>query len=220
MNHYIQNLIRQGENQQLDFKHSITDSKKIARSLVSFANTEGGKLLVGVKDNGAIAGVRDDEEFYMVQAAAQLYCKPALEFESKIWEINGKTILEITISKSIDIIYSAPNKDGKWIVYIRVKDQNFAANNILLKVWQKKKSKTGVLVRYSEIEKQLFDYLEIHEKISFSKFRKIGNISKQKAERILINLIVLDLLEIEFTENQVYYKILKTQEQSVKKTKD
>jgi predicted HTH transcriptional regulator len=206
MNHHIQNLIRQGENQQLDFKHSITDSKKIARSLVAFANTGGGKLLVGVKDNGAIAGVRDDEEFYMVQAAAQLYCKPPMDFESKIWEINGKTILEITIAKSSDIIFSAPNKEGKWMVYVRVKDQNFTANKILLKVWQKRKSKNGVLVRYTEIEKQLFDYLAINQKITFSKFRKMVQVSKQKAEKILANLIVLDLIEIEFTENQVYYK--------------
>lgn len=206
MNQHIQNLIRQGEHQQLDFKHSITDSKKIARSLVAFANTDGGKLLVGVKDNGAIAGVRDDEEFYMVQAAAQLYCKPSMDFESKIWEINGKTILEITISKSTDIVFSAPNKEGKWLVYVRVKDQNFAANKILLKVWQKRKSKNGVLVRYTEIEKQLFDYLAINQKITFSKFKKMVKVSKQKAERILVNLIVLDLIEIEFTENQVYYK--------------
>jgi predicted HTH transcriptional regulator len=206
MNHHIQNLIRQGEHQQLDFKYSITDSKKIARSLVAFANTDGGKLLVGVKDNGAIAGVRDDEEFYMVQAAAQLYCRPPMDFESKIWEINGKTILEITITKSSDIVFWAPNKEGKWMVYVRVKDQNFTANKILLKVWEKKKSKNGVLVRYTEIEKQLFDYLAINQKITFSKFKKMVQVSRQKAERILVNLIVLNLIEIEFTENQVFYK--------------
>jgi len=203
---HIQNLIKQGEHQQLDFKHSITDSKKIARSLVAFANTNGGKLLVGVKDNGAIAGVRDDEEFYMVQAAAQLYCKPPMNFDSKIWEINGKTVLEITIAKSENLIYSAPNKDGKWMVYIRVNDQNFTANSILLKVWEKKKSKTGVLIRYTEIEKQLFDYLIENKTITFSKFKKMAKISKSKAEKILINLIVLDLVDIIFTENQIFYK--------------
>ncbi len=207
MSHHIQRLIRQGEHQQLDFKHSITDSKKIARSLVAFANTDGGKLLVGVKDNGAIAGVRDDEEFYMVQAAAQLYCKPPINFESKIWEINEKTVLEITIPKSNDIVYSAPNKEGKWMVYIRINDQNFTANNILLKVWERKKGKKGILIRYSEIEKQLFDYLSENQKITFSKFKKLTKISKPKAQKILVNLIVLDLIEIEFTENQTYYKM-------------
>jgi len=52
MSHYIKNLIEEGEHQQLDFKYEISDSKKIARSLVAFANTDGGRLLVGVKDNG------------------------------------------------------------------------------------------------------------------------------------------------------------------------
>jgi predicted HTH transcriptional regulator len=207
MNHHIQNLIKQGEHQQLDFKHSITDSKKIARSLVAFANTDGGKLLVGVKDNGAIAGVRDDEEFYMVQAAAQLYCKPSMDFESKIWEINGKTVLEITIAKSPGIVFSAPNKEGKWMVYVRVKDQNFTANSILLKVWEKKRSQKGVLIRYTDIEKQLFDYLVENKMITFSKFKKMVKISKYKAEKILINILVLNLIEIVFTENQIYYKL-------------
>ncbi|MGE0088997.1 MAG: helix-turn-helix domain-containing protein [Bacteroidales bacterium] len=207
MSHHIQKLIRLGENQQLDFKHSISDSKKIARSLVAFANTDGGTLLVGVKDNGAIAGVHDDEEFYMVQAAAQLYCKPQMSFDSKIWEINEKSVLEITIAKSNDIVYSAPNKEGKWMVYVRVNDQNFIANSVLLKVWEKRKALKGVLVRYTDIEKLLFNYLLENEKITFSKFKKLANISKYKAERILVNLIVLNLLEIKFTENQIYYKL-------------
>jgi predicted HTH transcriptional regulator len=76
MNEHIYDLINQGEHQTLDFKHSITDSKKIARSLAAFANTNGGRLLVGVRDNRSIAGVKSDEEFYMVQAAADMYCKP------------------------------------------------------------------------------------------------------------------------------------------------
>ncbi|MDP4292685.1 MAG: ATP-binding protein [Bacteroidota bacterium] len=72
MSKYIRKLIEQGEHQQQDFKFEISDARKIARSLAAFANTDGGRLLVGVKDNGAIAGVRSNEEFYMVELAAQL----------------------------------------------------------------------------------------------------------------------------------------------------
>jgi len=210
MSAYIYDLIRQGEHQQLDFKHSITDSKKIARSLAAFANTDGGKLLVGVRDNGSIAGVKSDEEFYMVQAAADLYSKPAVKFESKVWKIEGKTLLEIKIPKrSSDELISAPNKDGKYRVYIRVNDQNFIVNNIYLKAWNKKKFGKGVLVRYAEPEKILFDYLENNQRITFSKFMRIAQLSKYKAEKILINLIVLEIIEIVFTENQVFYQLAK-----------
>ena len=89
--HHIQNLIQEGEHQMLDFKFEISDSRRIARSLAAFANTDGGRLLVGVKDNGAIAGVRSDEEIHMIQAAAEMYCQPKVEYSTEEWEINGKT---------------------------------------------------------------------------------------------------------------------------------
>ena len=69
---YIRALISEGEHVRQDFKFEISDSRKIARSLSAFANTEGGRLLIGVKDNGRIAGVRSEEEMYMVEAAAQV----------------------------------------------------------------------------------------------------------------------------------------------------
>ena len=71
--HPIEALIEQGEHQQLDFKFEVSDSKKIARTLSAFANTDGGRLLIGVKDNGNISGVRSEEEYYMIEAASKMY---------------------------------------------------------------------------------------------------------------------------------------------------
>jgi predicted HTH transcriptional regulator len=65
---YIRQLVSEGEHCHQDFKFEISDARKIARSLSAFANTEGGRLLIGVKDNGKIAGVRSDEEIYMIES--------------------------------------------------------------------------------------------------------------------------------------------------------
>ena len=51
MDKYLKDLISGGENQQLDFKYCVSDSRKIAKTLVAFSNSDGGKLLIGVKDN-------------------------------------------------------------------------------------------------------------------------------------------------------------------------
>ena len=64
---YIHTLIAEGEHQQQDFKFEISDARKIAKTLSAFANTDGGRLLIGVKDNGRIAGVRSEEEKYMIE---------------------------------------------------------------------------------------------------------------------------------------------------------
>ncbi len=206
MSSYIKKLIGQGEHQQQDFKFEISDSKKIARSLAAFSNTDGGRLLVGVKDNGAIAGVRSDEEFYMVQAAAQMYTRPEVKFTMKEWAVEGKTILEIDIPKdTLDGPYSAPDKDGNWKVYIRVNDQNLLANTVLLAVWRMRKRRKGITIRYTDKEKILLDYITQNGKITLSKFRKVAGISRRVAEKVLVDLISLHIINMEITEKAVFY---------------
>jgi predicted HTH transcriptional regulator len=209
MQGYIQKLIAEGEHQQLDFKFGITDSRKIARTLAAFANTDGGRLLVGVKDNGAIAGVRTGEEFYMVQAASELYTQPVVKFDVKEWQVEGRTVLEIIIPKSLEMPHSAPDKDGLWKVYIRVKDHNYLANSVWLRVLHHKNTDIGTLVEYREQEKLLLSYLSENERITLSKFSRIAGINRKKAENLFVNFISLSIVQMEFTENGVFYKLSK-----------
>ena len=83
---YIHRLISEGEHVHQDFKFEISDARKIAKSISAFANTDGGRLLVGVKDNGKIAGVRSEEEIYMIEAAAQRYCQPPVDIHTYIYK--------------------------------------------------------------------------------------------------------------------------------------
>ena len=78
---YIHALIAEGEHQQQDFKFEISDARKIAKTLSAFSNTDGGRLLIGVKDNGKIAGVRSDEEQYMIEAAAPVILPAGSELQ-------------------------------------------------------------------------------------------------------------------------------------------
>ena len=203
---YIQKLIKEGEHQQLDFKFEVSDSKKIARTLAAFANTDGGRLLLGVKDNGTIAGVRSDEEYYMMEAGAQLYCRPPVSFELHEWDENGRNVLEIIVPKSEEV-HSAPDKDGVYKVYIRVADQNYMANGVLLKVWKKRKNDQGVKMSFTHTEQALITYLEEHSKITLSAFKKYSGLSIKKCEHILADFIVLDIIKINFSESGVYYTL-------------
>ncbi len=205
---YIQQLIRAGEHQQQDFKFAVNDARKIARSLVAFANTDGGKLLVGVKDNGAIAGIRTDEERHMLEAASQLYSKPEVKYSVSEWNIEGKTILEVDVEPGKNKPYYAPNEEKKWLVYIRVNDQNRLANKVILRVWEKKKNKSGIYLAYSKNESFLLNYLEQNPNISFSKFCRLTNIKRKDAEELLSNLIALNIIEPDFSSSKtITYKL-------------
>ena len=209
MNNYITKLIQQGEHQQQDFKYCITDSKKIARSLVAFANTDGGRLLIGVKDNGRIAGVRSDEEFYMVEAAAKIYSQPAIEFTTKQHLIEGKIVLEILIEPSQEKPHFAKDDEGKWWAYFRKDDENRLANKIMIEVWKLQKRPEGILINYSDAEKCLLDYLENNEKISVSKFARVAHLTFKKAEQVIILFRTLNILKDCVGENRIEYSINK-----------
>ena len=144
MNTGLYKLIDEGEHQQQDFKFCINDSKKIAKSLVAFANTDGGRLLIGVKDNGKVVGISTDEEYYMVESAAKIYSKPPIDFTTKQWHTEGKTVLEISVQHSDKKPHFAKDETGKWLAYIRIKDENVLAHNIQLVVWKKQKSPKGI----------------------------------------------------------------------------
>lgn len=209
MSRYIRQLISQGEGLTLDFKYEISDARKIARTLTAFSNTEGGKLLIGVKDNGNISGIQSEEEYHMIEAAAQLYCKPEVHFLSRKWEINGKSILEIDIPKAEKKPYYSHSKEGKWLAYVRIKDQNILANRVLLKVWEREKSNKGTYLRYSDGEKILLDYLSMNPQISLSKFCRIAKISRKKAENILVNLVLFEVIEMSLDESTASYWLKK-----------
>jgi predicted HTH transcriptional regulator len=205
--HYIHKLISLGENQHLDFKYEIADSRKIARTFSAFANTDGGKLLIGVMDNGLIAGIRTEEERFMAEAAVNRYCKPVIEYTGKEWIVEGKKVLEITIPPGKDKPYLAEESDGKWLAYVRVKDQNILASKVVFNAWKRKNRPQGVYIQYTEKEKNLLEYLENHPEISISEFMSLAVISRRTAENILSNFIALDIIEAVITEDRVSFRI-------------
>ncbi len=214
MSHYLYKLIEEGEHQQQDFKYCINDSKKIAKSLVAFANTDGGRLLIGVKDNGKIAGISTDEEFYMVEAAAKIYSDPPIDFVTRQWQVEGKTVLEITIDPSNKKPHFAKDDNGKWLAYIRIDDENVLAHKIQINLWKKLKSTKGILFSYSEDEKFLIELLHKNESISFSKYLRIANISRQKAESILTDFVLMDVVLMNTTKEGTKFSLNRSFDES------
>jgi hypothetical protein len=212
MNLHIKQLIEEGEGPQLDFKFEINDSRKIARTLVAFANTFGGRLLIGVKDNGRIAGIRSDEEYYMLESSAHLYCRPPVSFKAKQWEIDGKTILEVSISRSSELPHFARSENNKWLAYIRVHDQNILANTVLLKVWKRNSRKYGTFLTYRENERWLLNYLSEHQDISLNQFCRHTGLSRHRAEIILVNLIIMDVIRMDYRDHHFVFLLTEKEE--------
>lgn len=190
-----------------DFKYCINDSKKIAKSLVAFANTNGGRLLIGVKDNGKIVGISTDEEFYMVESAAKIFSKPPISFTTKQWVSDDKIVLEISVRPGLKKPHYALDENGKWQAYTRINDENVLAHKIQILVWKKQSSPHGIYFSYTAAEKSLIDYLSKNNKVSLSGFIRLSHISRNKAEDILSNFVVMNVIKINNSRDKTDFSL-------------
>jgi predicted HTH transcriptional regulator len=209
VNNQLIKLIREGEHQKQDFKYCITDSRKIARSLVAFANTAGGSLLIGVKDNGNIVGVQSDEEYYMVESAARIFSRPPIAFTTRQWHYEGKTVLQVTVEPSTGKPHFAKDENGKWMAYVRYKDENRLAGKVMTDVWNKQKSPEGITIKLSDAEKFLLQYLDSHDFISVSAYARKAGLPYRQAEQLLSDFIVLGIVQPYFGDAHVVYQLNK-----------
>ena len=150
---YISELVARGEDETQDFKLTVNDARKIARTVSAFANNAGGHLLIGVKDNGTIAGIRSEEDIFVVEQAAQCYCEPAQAVDFTAYRA-GDTDSDRPGAKASVVIraYIAPadtrpvtviEADGKHRAYIRVADENIAAHPLMVRAWQRQADSNG-----------------------------------------------------------------------------
>ena len=199
---YIRALISGGENQELDFKFEISDARKIARTLSAFSNTDGGRLLIGVKDNGRISGVRSEEEYFMVESAASLYSKPEVRFEGRQHLMDGKNVLEIYVPPSdIKPVY-AKDEENRWKAYIRVADQNILASVVQLQVWKEEKRKRGKLLEFTRREEILLKTLKQHQGITLSKIQRDTGFPRKELVTLLTKLVLFDVVNMHFKDGQ------------------
>lgn len=207
---YIERLISQGEHIGQDFKFEIDDPGKIAKSLSAFANTEGGRLLIGVKDNGKISGIRSEEELYMIDAASAMHTEPQVNFRAVNHSVDGKIVLEIIVDRGTKPPYYAIGRDGRRRAYMRVADQNIEASPVHLELWRPVISDKNVLLQYSTIEQNLMNYLKNNEGITLNRFVKLASISRKKAVRTLALFIRFNLMEIRFVNGEFVYTLTET----------
>lgn len=182
---YLNRIIAEGEHQQQDFKFKISDSRKIARTLSAFANTDGGRLLIGVKDNGRIVGVRGLEEAHMVEGAAELYCTPNVEVSFHFHEDSGKQVLEALVQPSNKKPHFVNEENGRKVAYFRQADENFPANSVLVKYWRFQHAEQAKSVAIKEREQRLLYFLQEHPYITVKRYAALAKLSFAQAENML-----------------------------------
>ncbi|MBN2742441.1 MAG: putative DNA binding domain-containing protein [Marinilabiliaceae bacterium] len=92
--------IDKGESKTLELKERLPKNEHIAKTVTAFANTSGGKMIIGVNDNRQIIGINDNELFNLQDKIASIIsdnCTPGINPEIYSVNIKGKLVLVIEV---------------------------------------------------------------------------------------------------------------------------
>ena len=202
---YLLNLINEGEHQQQDFKYRVSDARKLARSVSAFANTDGGRLLIGVRDDGHLSGVRSEEEIFMMHQAAYKYCKPEPSIKFDTYHVDGRTIVIATVPPSDKKPVCAEDEDGKSRAYIRIADENIVASPVHLALWRETQKTRGSVMTYDEAVRQLLDAMEGF--LTLNQIVKRSNLPRHQVIALLARLIRFGTAKWEYSDQQFLFSL-------------
>jgi ATP-dependent DNA helicase RecG len=105
----LRKLIARGEDSRLQFKADVHNVDALAAEMVAFANSEGGRILVGVGNDGEIVGLSRSAVGRVNQlignAASQHVRSPISPLTANVVVGKGRVVIVVTVTKGIDKPY-------------------------------------------------------------------------------------------------------------------
>lgn len=206
---YLLSLISEGEHQQQDFKYRVSDAQKLAKSVSAFANTDGGRLLIGVRDDGNLSGVRSEEKIYMMHQAAYRYCQPEASIKFDTYHVDGRTIVIATVPPSDRRPICAISEDGRKRAFIRIADENIVASPVHLAIWREAQNPKGAMMTYTDTVRKILDVLQ-EQCLPLNLIVRRSNISRYKVITLLARLIRFHVVQWEYTGQQFLFSLYKS----------
>ncbi len=116
----VQALLAKGENSRVEFKSDAVSNEELAIVMVSFLNSQGGVILLGVEDNAAVSGISGstDKRMNAVHQICQNRVRPPVIPEINAIPVQGKTVLAVSLEKGVQKPYYIV-KNEKTLYYIR-----------------------------------------------------------------------------------------------------
>lgn len=113
-------IIGSGESSGVDFKRDDVRPEDLAKEIVAMANLKGGRLLLGVEDDGRISGIqRENTEEWVMNVFSNKVHPMILPFYEEVAMDDGKRVAVVTFSEGPSKPYVLRHH-GREDIYIRV----------------------------------------------------------------------------------------------------
>ncbi len=202
-------LVALGEGLHLEFKRRVPAAERIAKEVIAFANTRGGRLLLGVADDGSVVGVRDaEEEEFALRRALDRHCQPHLDVATERIAVTKKRdVIVVTVPNSPDKPHFLTDGETPANAYVRVDHMSVEASPEAVRLMRLRRAPTDVLFEFGEKEQALMRYLDSYGRISVEQFASLADISPRRASHTLVLLTRANVLQFHADAKEDYFTL-------------
>lgn len=203
----LQHIISKGEGVKLEFKPEISNIKHLAATLVAFANSKGGSVLIGVKYSGKIKGVNPYEEEHLIEEAVSRYTKPSIPYNKVIWKDRRHLVVEIKVNQS-KLKHQAKDDNNEWRPFIRIGGHTCPTNKIIDLAW-KHSDTFNENAKYNRDCKNEIAFKLEGVSLTLSKLYADSNFSLREVDYNLSCLLYMGMVDLSLSETKILYTLLK-----------
>jgi len=212
---HLKSYIEKGEGKTIEFKENLPSKNQIAKTVVAFSNTAGGKIILGIVDKSMkVKGISDDHVLSWPDLISNVIydqCYPNIIPEISIIPFEEKNLLMIEIFPGSLKPYYLKNKGRSKGVYIRVGASNRMADDDMIQELERQRMNIShdeqMLHQYTpenlNLSKLSADFKQLTRKaLTFSDFLNLKLIKKEQHYHPTIGGMLIapqmDLSEFEY----------------------
>lgn len=208
----LEQLVDLGEGISLEFKRRVPRPERIAKEILAFANTNGGRIVLGVSDDGTIEGFEHiAEQQFLLRRATESHCSPPVEYDTeRIVVGDHQDVIVVTVPESPNkphVLVSDPSANGEGPVYVRVEERSIEASDETVQRLREQRTEGNVTFEFGETESLLMRYLDDYGRITVPQLAQLADISPEHASQTLLRLARANLLHLHESEDGDYFTL-------------
>lgn len=209
----LKQLVSLGEGISLEFKRRVPRAERIAKEVIALANTHGGRILLGVDDDGAIVGVDDaGEEEFVLHRAVDTHVVPPVTYHTERLPIAGRRdVILVTVPESGDkphhLVDPPEVAQGDGTAYVRVEEMSVEASPESVAMMREEANGAGVTFQFGDNESLLMRYLEDYGRVTVAQFARMADLPAQEASQTLLRLARANVLTLHADRGDDYFTL-------------
>jgi predicted HTH transcriptional regulator len=216
----LQQLASLGEGVSLEFKRRVPRPERIAKEVVALANTRGGRLLLGVSDDGEIVGLDDvSEEAFLLRRALETCIEPPVAYTTeRIVVAPRRDVILVEVPESDrkphhlvkprrarrGRLRQGPSGDGT--AYVRVEEMSVEASPESVAMMEHDEA-SAARVEFGENESLLMRYLNDYGRITVAQFARLADIPPARASATLTSFTKANILRLHADRDEDFFTL-------------